>query len=305
MTRNGFMNQKFMHKIILIVFLIVLVAFSGIKIYMFVTTNGKGPTISFDKKEIKVKTSAKDEVLLEGVTAKDEKGNDVTDSIIIEGYSKLLKHNKRKITYIAYDANNNIGKGTRVIKYKNYKSPVIKSRESLEIYGTADNANILTALKCKDCIDGDISNNIQIDSSKYTYTQDATKIAYNVSVTNSAGDTTSMQIPYVIHEVDNPNAYPQVVLNDYIIYAKKGTKFSSRDYIKCVQIGSSLYQISGKDKPKETKTTHLVPNVTIPSSSISYDSEVNMDKAGVYNVRFKVKYNGQKGYSTMIVVVED
>ncbi len=306
MNNGGRHSIKKIHKLIVISFIIVTALFVGVKLYMYFTTNGKGPEITFDKKEITVKTSASDEKLLAGVKAVDAKGNDVTDSIIIEGYSKLLKGNKRQINYIAYDANNNIGKATRTIKYKNYISPRITANQSLEVYSEDEGVNILAALTCKDCLDGNISNNIQQEDYTAKYDQDGQKVKYqyNISVSNSAGDTSSLQIPYTVNIVDNPSMYPQVVLTDYIVYVKKGSSFSSSNYIKCVQQGNTLYKVEGRKKPKDTKTLRVSYNVEIPRSDISYKSDVNVNKKGLYEVRFKVKFNEQTGYSTMLVVVE-
>ena len=120
MKKNG-INVKRVHLLIVIIFVCVLALFTTVKVFTYVTTNAEGPMITFDKDEIRVKTSVKEKKLLEGVTAVDEKGNDVTDTVMIESFSKLLDGKKRIVNYIAYDANNNIGKASRTIVYRDFR----------------------------------------------------------------------------------------------------------------------------------------------------------------------------------------
>ena len=94
MKKNG-INVKRVHLLIVITFVCVLALFTTVKVFTYVTTNAEGPAITFDKDEIRVKTSVKEKKLLEGVTAVDEKGNDVTDTVMIESFSKLLDGKKR------------------------------------------------------------------------------------------------------------------------------------------------------------------------------------------------------------------
>ena len=99
MKKNG-INVKRVHLLIVIIFVCVLALFTTVKVFTYVTTNAEGPVITFDKDEIRVKTSVKEKKLLEGVTAVDEKGNDVTDTVMIESFSKLLDGKKRIVNYM-------------------------------------------------------------------------------------------------------------------------------------------------------------------------------------------------------------
>ncbi len=59
----------------------------------------------------------KDKVLLQGVTAKDNKDGDVTDSLIVEGIVISKNGKQAKVCYVAKDKSNNITRAYRVVNY--------------------------------------------------------------------------------------------------------------------------------------------------------------------------------------------
>lgn len=59
----------------------------------------------------------KDKVLLQGVTAKDNKDGDVTNSLIVEGIVISKNGKQAKVCYVAKDKSNNIARAYRVVNY--------------------------------------------------------------------------------------------------------------------------------------------------------------------------------------------
>lgn len=300
MKKNG-INVKRVHLLIVIIFVCVLALFTTVKVFTYVTTNAEGPVITFDKDEIRVKTSVKEKKLLEGVTAVDEKGNDVTDTVMIESFSKLLDGKKRIVNYIAYDANNNIGKASRTIVYRDYTSPKIRLDHSPEFYTEDGYVDILDYVTVKDKIDGEIGKKAQLLNTEYIKEN---RFNYTVGVTNSCGDTVELTIPVTTHTTENADALPFVVLDDYIVYVDKGDDFNAWSHVEALTVGKSIYQVEGKDEPVSSSDYNYVSGITIPESAISVSGSVDTDKKGTYRVTFKADYNDKRANTTMLVVVE-
>ena len=64
------------------------VAFQG---YRKLVQDNKPPVVTCDSEELKVSVEAEEEDLLKGVTAKDNRSGDVTDSIVIESLSAFTE----------------------------------------------------------------------------------------------------------------------------------------------------------------------------------------------------------------------
>ena len=80
---------------------------------LYLGKDRKGPEIFFDEeKQIEYAEGMDEELLLEGVTAVDEKDGDVSDSLLVE---KVAGTNGKEVivTYVARDGANNVGKASR------------------------------------------------------------------------------------------------------------------------------------------------------------------------------------------------
>ena len=80
---------------------------------LYMGKDRKGPEIFFDEeKQIEYAEGMDEELLLEGVTAVDEKDGDVSDSLLVE---KVAGTNGKEVivTYVARDGANNVGKASR------------------------------------------------------------------------------------------------------------------------------------------------------------------------------------------------
>ena len=80
---------------------------------LYLGKDRKGPEIFFDEeKQIEYAEGMDEALLLEGVTAVDEKDGDVSDSLLVE---KVAGTNGKEVivTYVARDGANNVGKASR------------------------------------------------------------------------------------------------------------------------------------------------------------------------------------------------
>ena len=104
------------------------VAFQG---YTRMIQDKKPPVVSCDSSELKVSVKAKEKDLLKGVTAKDNRSGDVSDTLVVENMSEFTDKGKRTVTYAAVDKSMNVGRAERTLVYEDYKPPVFHMTGSL------------------------------------------------------------------------------------------------------------------------------------------------------------------------------
>lgn len=137
-----------------------------------------------------VKATEKD--LLDGVVATDKEDGNVTESIIIEGISQFFDDNKRTVTYVAFDSDNNVTKFNRDIKYSDYEAPKFTNKTRIYVpKGTA--SEILSEIKVEDKLDGDLSSQVRLEINTVV-TGIPGEYPVRASVTNSAGDVATKDI---------------------------------------------------------------------------------------------------------------
>ena len=91
-----------------------------------VTADRKAPVISLDGKNNLTYTEGESyDVLLENMTAEDDKDGDVTESLRVSNIY-VTEDNRAVVLYVAKDEANNIGKLKREIRYKEKKQPVVE-----------------------------------------------------------------------------------------------------------------------------------------------------------------------------------
>ena len=118
------------------------------------------PKISMDQDEIQVSVKDPEKVWKKGITAYDEKDGDITDSLVIESVSTFLEKGRRLVSYAAFDRDGHVAKASRQLIYTDYHSPKISCAKPFSFpVGTQD---ILDSVYATDCIDGDISNKVEI-----------------------------------------------------------------------------------------------------------------------------------------------
>lgn len=182
-----------LHTIIEIV--LIIVAVIGIFTYFVhrrAVNNNAAPVITIEAQsnEFSVKDSVDD--LLKGVKAVDKEDGIVTESVIIESISQIIDGNKRTITYVAFDSDNNVTKYDRDIVYTDYVSPTFTSPKQIKVkVGTS--SEILSKLSATDVIDGDISDQIKLEVNNVNAGVPG-EYSVKISVTNSCGDVSNENI---------------------------------------------------------------------------------------------------------------
>ena len=249
-----------------------------------------------------IKISVKDDesVILEDAVAKDNRDGDVTETITIDSISPFNADGKRYATLAAFDKSNNVGKASREVVYSDYHSPHFDITEPLAFNtGTTDFLGNITAT---DVLDGDLTSNIHFADNTSISSDTPGDYEVKLQVKNSAGDTATLPVTVTILD-SSYSEKPRVHLKHYVRYVEKGGDVDFKKLVDYVEISGSEYElVDGDDIDEEEKT------IGRDRIHIS-DDEVNYDKAGIYEVTYKVSQVRMDetitGKTSLILVVED
>ena len=242
------------------------------------------PEITFDSEVLEVSVAVTEEELLNGVTAADKKDGDVTDTIIIESISKMLGDHERIVTYAAFDKDNHVGKAQRKIRYTDYTSPRFSLDGPLEA-GTmnAEMSDILAPLHATDCIDGDLTSQIVvIDTEITSMSADVMTAQYEVQVTNSCGDVTTLKLP-VRMQMNTSGSFAEIKLSEYLAYRKVGEAVDPAAFVVSASAGGQEYGVGG----------------------VQINSNLDTSMPGVYTVTYTLSVEGNSTSTDLIIVVEE
>ncbi len=290
-----------MKRLRLLSLLILLIA-AGTVIYIRVkhgqASDSIPPKITMDKDSIKVSVKDGEEVLLQGVTAHDNRDGDVTETIAVDNISTFNDKGKRYVTIAAFDTHNNVGKVTREITYTDYRSPHFDITEPL-VFRNGE-TKLLENITANDLIDGDLTGQIHFSDNTTIYTDKEGSYDALIQVQNSAGDTASLPVSIKILD-DYYDEKPSVKLKHYVRYIKKNKTIDYKALMEYVNVGSREYEIVDGDE---------MDDKTIGRDKIRInDEKVNYKKAGNYYVEYKLSVEqGQEtltGTTRLLVVVED
>ncbi|MBQ7983257.1 MAG: hypothetical protein IJ302_06795 [Clostridia bacterium] len=220
--------------------------------------------------------------LMEGVTALDAEDGDLTGSIVLESVSPFDAQYRRTVTYAVCDSDNHVVKAQRTISYSDYTPP----RFSLTVpqrYTSLNLNSIVSTVQASDLVDGDLSQNIKIES----YTLDSGALdtcAVTLSVTSSTGATS--RIPLHVSLVSSLAGTPLVSLTEYITYLKTGDAFDAEAYITQISSGISTQML--------------------PVSEAVIRGDVDVNTPGAYIVSYTAQNDaGTTGVTYLTVIVED
>lgn len=267
---------------LLIVFSIVAAGVFAIsELIEFTNRDTTEPQITAETDTIEVTSEYTREDLMQGIFAWDEKEGDLTSEVIISPLSRFIDKGVCSLTYVVFDSSNQSATLTRNVKFTDYHSPRFTLSEPLvfkEEEGTYE--ELLDRLGAEDVLEGDRSDwIIRTDSDVNFQKQGNYSITFEVS--NSLGDSSSAILP--VHVVSNQNV--KITLSDNIVYITTGQKLTPKKYIA---------EVTASDGSK------------IDANKVNISSEVDINTAGCYEVKYQVTdERGQKGETWLTVVVED
>lgn len=117
-------------KIYITVCLIVIVILLCFGVFSITSGDKKAPEITVSQNTITYHQGEGRSVLLEGVTAIDDKDGDVSSYVMVESVIVMENGNSARVKYVAKDKHNNVARADRIVNYVGDGSNVTNSDES-------------------------------------------------------------------------------------------------------------------------------------------------------------------------------
>ncbi len=276
---------------------LTLVCAAAFLLYLFVDnrrTDTQPPTISFSEEVLELSALDPKEAFLQGVTARDDKDGDVTDSVVVASMQLVDTDGTVNVTYAAFDAAGNVTQAMRQVKLTDYKSPTFSLSTSLTFsYNSA--FDMFALVQATDMLDGDISHRIRITSLDEGYVSSIGTHQVELRVSNSLGETVKLVVPVEVYAAGTYGA--TLTLTDYLIYLPAGEALDEKSYLDLYTRGAL-----------KTSLADGVPE----GYSLEMKSNVRPDVPGVYTVEYRLTqlvdgandHQAYTGYAKLIVVVE-
>lgn len=257
----------------------------------------KAPVVSCKEEEITVSVADEDSVLLDGVTAKDNRDGDISKSVRVSSMSHFIEKGKRTITYIVFDKANQAGTAQRTVIYSDYSSPKIRLTKPLRYtINESNSVNPTEYMTAEDCLDGDLTNQIHLSLGDELYNVQTGIYNITVQVSNSAGDVCAIPMELTLYDSMNRDEankeYP--MLSEYIAYTSVNVPIDPQAYLTGVMRGSSEYTFAADGD-----------YIGFGPESIGITSNVDYATPGVYTIDFSyTSEGGVTAITKLYVVVE-
>lgn len=263
----------------IVLFILVTLAFGALTIRDRFFLDRTPPVLTCSSDILEISVNDPDSALLQGVSARDDTDGDLTSQILVKSVSPLITSDTAKVSYIVFDASNNMATVSRTVRYVDYQKPSFSLLRPL-VFQIGETVTLKDRLVANDVIDGNISSNIRVISQNISTQYEGT-YGITVQVTNSMGDAATLPLKVVI----SSQATPQLIfLTDYIVYLETGTTFRPEDYIESVR-----------------NSDFTAAN----SNDIEIESAVDPQTPGVYDVLYTYTSGSQTYKAYLTVVVEE
>ena len=245
---------------------------------MRVGKDTEGPVFSMETDSVEVSVKDDESALLKGITAFDSKEGDVTASIIVESISPFMEERCRYVKYAVADSNNNVTHSRRKIIYKDYVSPRFVLQKPLRYPVNA--VDILSEIHAQDCLDGDISDLVSIESKGEISTGHAGVYNVELKVMNSAGDISQLPVSLEIYDEMAMSGRPQIELNKYLLYIDQGADFDASEFIVSVTANGNRYNPAKDKMPGKIRTESTVDTDLPGNYKVTYEYEDTESRTG-------------------------
>lgn len=285
-------------RILIVLFSIAVFGFYAVyRVREAMTSDYTAPVITADYDSILASVYTSDQELLTGMRASDNLDGDVTDSLVLVSKSKFILDKTRYVNYAAFDKNNNVGTYTRILSYTDYIPPHFSISQPLRFLEGNGNLNALNNISAYDCLDGDITKQIMITYGNKGVISDTVKGQnINLQVTNSAGDTATLELVYTTEDY-NTFYLQSPSLSEYLIYTHAGEKPDYFSYLNGIWTGNNSRSFTDSE-------FDIYSDVRIDDSSVEYYTP------GTYQVTYslsRLRKDGIRenlGTTVLYVVVE-
>ena len=275
-------------RMILLLLLVALccAAFAAYYLRQQSSVDREPPTITVQSDELRLSVSDPAERLLEGVSAKDNRDGNVTDSLVVESVRGVVADKRFTVTYAAFDAAGNVAKATRTILYWDYTAPRFTLTAPL-IFRSGVMPDVFEQVGAQDVFDGDLTRQVKgtMRTSERRLPEQG-EYLLEFRVTNSLGDTSYLIAP--VELVQDWNNAVKLNLSDYLIYLPKNAAFMPAAYLRDLTAGGQTIALDGRS-----------------GAVVEINSNVNTAVPGTYRVDYTVSYEHYSARTRLLVVVEE
>jgi hypothetical protein len=189
--RHGMKKKDWISIVLIVVCLGILM---GYRILDKANSDMEAPVITMESQSSEPSVYDPREMLLAGVTARDEEEGDVTDSLVVESIRLLRKDGTISVTYAAFDKAGNVAKQSRELRYSDYRSPRFGLVRPL-LFSQGKNSDVISLITAEDALDGDITHRIRATLLEVIDTEFQGTYHVRIQVTNSLGETVELILP--------------------------------------------------------------------------------------------------------------
>lgn len=283
--------MKKRHLILILAMALCVAGLMGYKAYDQAVTDNRPPQILMEDGEPQVSVYDSREVLLQGVTAKDNVDGDVTASLIVESVGSITADDRVTVTYAAFDQSGNVAKKSRTVHYTDYVSPRFYLEEPLA-FGHGTNKDIVDVIGAYDEVDGDITHRVKVTSLESEPISAPGVYQVLIQVNNSLGDIQKLTLEVEIYPAGTYNA--QLELTNYLVYLPVGERFDAEDYLDCFAWAGNTIELSG-GVPRDLE--------------LGLSGHVDTTTPGVYTMEYIMSRDSGSqsytGFAELVVVVEE
>lgn len=270
--------------IVVFLFVIIALAFCVSFCYDRLMVDSVPPEIICDGTRLEVSVNATNEELCRGLRATDNVDGDITDRIVVRKVARLSGSNSAIVHYAVFDSSpkSNFCTLSREVYYTDYCQPRFELSQPM-IFNVNSLVTLVDRMTATDVIDGDISNRIRVSAQNISTSVEGDYPLF-VHVTNSTGDTSSMNLTVQIRNYTT--RHPYIELSEYLVYEEVGSEVDLekyRDYI--------------------VNATETVDGKPLLPSDISITGQVDTSKIGTYNVKFSYMNDESLSYNVILTVV--
>ena len=264
----------------IIVFIAALVALC-VTVVAVTRTDRVAPVITDEIGTLHLKAADEDTMLLQGLHATDDRDGDISHKIVVERVSRFSEPGVCKVSYVVYDSNHNLCRYQRTVCYDDYTAPRLSLEKPL-VYHAGDDIVFMDRLKLTDCLDGDLTYKLKLESSNVVYSEVGV-YEIEVSAVTNYGDEVYARLP--VNIITYAAQAPVISLKQNLVYVKKGEPFDPKEYIT------------------DVKDCNGFP---IDVSAVFVFSQVNTAEVGAGQVRMETTDGyGRTGVTYLTVIVEE
>ena len=155
-----------------------------------------------------------------------------------------------------------------------------------------EEADLTGSMSVQDCLDGDISQEIRATYNDNAYVFQAGDYGVTVQVSNSAGDTCSVNLTVTVTDPENERGKYYPVLSDYFVYTDVGKSVNLSDLLIGLESSGTEYLFDDDDS--------FAPG---DKSDVDISEEIDYNTAGAYNVDYTYTSDDGETATTKLAVV--